>query len=107
MNARGRDGALRRPDAAARRPYLLMLRFVQLLLNRSLFMTNIAQMALENWQLGLLRIRLVAHRLTLPVLRSGLFCVANLAKQIIFLFLKLTVAGLQGLRAIGGGLLFH
>ena len=54
-----------------------------------------------------MRIRLVANRLTLSVLRPGLLCVANLAKQIIFLLLKLTVAGLQGLRAIGGDLLFH
>ena len=62
-------------------------------------------MALEKRYLGFLRIRLVAHRLALPVFRPGLFCFADLAKQIIFLFLKLAVAGLQGLRAICGGLL--
>ena len=49
----------------------------------------------------------MAHRLALPVFRPGLFCLADLAKQVIFLFLKLAVAGLQGLRAICGGLLFR
>ena len=49
----------------------------------------------------------MAHRLALPVLRPGLLCLADLAKQVIFLFLKLAVAGLQGLRAICGGLLFR
>ena len=39
----------------------------------------------------------MAHGLALPVLRPGLFCLADLAKQVIFLFLKLAVAGLQGL----------
>ena len=47
----------------------------------------------------------MAHRLTLPVLRPGLLCLADLAKQVIFLCLKLAVAGLQGLGAICGGLL--
>ena len=45
---------------------------------------------------------MVAHRLTLPVLWSGLFCLADLAKQVIFLLLKLAIVGLQGLRAICG-----
>ena len=49
----------------------------------------------------------MAHGLALPVLRAGLFCLADLAKQVIFLFLKLAVAGLQGLDAICGGLLFR
>ena len=49
----------------------------------------------------------MAHRLALPVLRPGLLRLTDLAKQIIFLFLKLAVAGLQGLCAICGGLLFR
>src|SRR5882724_8770329 len=62
-------------------------------------------MALKKRYLGFLRIWLVTHRLALPVLRPGIFCFADLAKQIIFLFLKRGVAGLQDLRAICGGLL--
>lgn len=82
-----------------------MLRFFQLLLNFGFLVTNIAQMALEKRHLILLWIRLVAHRLPLSVLRPGLLRLTDLAKQIIFLFLKLAVSGLQGLRAICGGLL--
>ena len=47
----------------------------------------------------------MVHRLALPVFWPGLFCLTDLAEQVIFLFLKLAVAGLQGLRAICGGLL--
>ena len=48
----------------------------------------------------------MAHRLALPVFRPGLLRLTDLAKQVIFLFLKLAEAGLQSLRAICGGLLF-
>ena len=82
-----------------------MLRFFQLLFNVGLFVTNILQMALENRQLGFMRIRLMAHSLTLPVLRPRLFCFGDLKKQVVFLFPKRGVAGLQSLRAICGGLL--
>ena len=64
-------------------------------------------MALEERQLGFLRIRLMAHSLALPVLRSGFFCFADLEKEVVFLFLKGCVAGLQSLRAICGGSLFR
>src|SRR5882724_7317358 len=63
-------------------------------------------MALKKRYLGFLRIWLVTHRLALSVLRPGLLRLTDLAKQVIFLFLKLAEAGLQGLRAICGGLLF-
>ena len=43
----GRDGALRRLYAAARRPLCLTLRFVQLLSDFAFLATNIFQMALE------------------------------------------------------------
>ena len=84
-----------------------MLRFFQLFPYFAFLSTNILQVALEDRQLGFLRIRLVTHGFALAVLRPGLLFLANLAKQIVFLFLKLAVAGLQGLDAAGGRLLFR
>ena len=43
----GRDGAVRRANAATWRHHVLALRFFQLLLNFGFFATNIFQMALE------------------------------------------------------------
>src|SRR3954464_7912104 len=63
-------------------------------------------MTLKNGQLRFLRIRLVANRLALSILRPGLLGLTDLAKQVIFLFLEFAVAGLQALRAICGGLLW-
>ena len=103
LHGTGPPSARAQADQTTR--WLLMLRFFQLLFNFGFFVANIAQMTLEKRHLGLLRIRLVVYRLTPPVLGPGLFCLADLAKQVIFLFLELNVAGLQGLRAIGGGLL--
>jgi len=77
-----------------------------LLSNFAFLATNIAEMALKKRYLGFLRICLVTHRLAVPVLRAGLLRLTDLAKQVIFLFLKLAEAGLQSLRAICGGLLF-
>ena len=85
----------------------LPLRFFELLPHFAFFATNIFQVALEKRQLRFLRIRLVTHRLTLPVLRAGLLCLAHFAKQIIFLFLKLAVSGLQDQCAVCGGLLLR
>ena len=90
-----------------RRHFLLALRFFQLLFNFGFFVTNIFEVALEKRQLRFLRIRLVTHRLTLPVLGPGLLRLTDLAKQVIFLSLKLAVSGLQDLCAICGGLLLR
>jgi len=84
----------------------LPLRFFELLSHFAFFATNIFQVALEKRELRFLRIRLVTHGLALPVLRSGLLCPADFAKQVVFLFLKLAISDLQGLSAICGGLLF-
>src|SRR5207249_3352349 len=73
------------------------------------FATNIFQMALEKRQLRFLWIRVVEQGpvvFTTIIRRSGLLRPADLKKQVVFLLLKLVVAGLQSLRAICSGLLF-
>jgi hypothetical protein len=92
--------------ARPRAVFFLSLRFIQSFFNFAFFPTNIFQMALEKRQLRLSRIWLVTHRLALPIFWPGLFCFADLEKQVIFLFLKLAVAGLQALGAICGVLFF-
>jgi hypothetical protein len=59
--------------------------------------------------LGLLRIRAVEQSLIVlaTIVRgSGLLRPTNLEKQIVFLLLKLTIAGLQSLSVMCSGLLF-
>src|SRR6266436_4019619 len=64
-------------------------------------------MTLEKRQLGFLRVWLVLQFLADSVCGSGLLCLADLEKQVVLLFLKLTIAGLQSLSAIFGCVLFE